>query len=50
MHPRTTEILTHLDTQSAELQRAVADVPPELRERRPGAPPWWVAGTREPRA
>ena len=47
MHPRTTEILTHLDTQSAELQRAVADVPPELRERRPAPDRWAVAEALE---
>ncbi|MFL5576709.1 MAG: DinB family protein, partial [Gemmatimonadaceae bacterium] len=43
MQSRTQEILAHLDTHRAELERAVAAVPAQLRERRPAAERWSVA-------
>src|SRR6266576_792173 len=35
MHPRTEELLQHLDKQHERLRRAVEDVPPERRETKP---------------
>jgi hypothetical protein len=43
MHPRTTELLDHLDAWRAELRGAVEAVPPALRERRPTPESWTVA-------
>lgn len=43
MQSRTQEILAHLDMHRAELERAVAAVPAQLRERRPAAERWSVA-------
>jgi DinB superfamily len=43
MHPRTQEILTHLDTCRAALEQAVADVPASLHGRRPAAERWSVS-------
>jgi hypothetical protein len=42
MHPRIQEVLAHLDASDAEFKRAVADVPPEVRDRRPGPERWSV--------
>jgi hypothetical protein len=42
MHPRIQEVLAHLDSSDAEFKRAVAAVPPELRDRRPGPNRWSV--------
>lgn len=42
MHLRIQEVLAHLDTHRAALERAVADVPPPLRGRRPAAERWSV--------
>ena len=42
MHPRIQEVLAHLDASDAEFKRAVAAVPPELRDRRPGPNRWSV--------
>jgi hypothetical protein len=47
MHQRTTELLAHLDTQHAELRRAVDAVPMVLRARRPAADRWSVANVLE---
>lgn len=43
MHPRTSEVLDHLDTNRAALERALAGVPEALRERRPAPERWSVA-------
>src|SRR3981189_370116 len=43
MHPRTQEILTHLDTCRAALEQAVAEVPTSLHGRRPAAERWSVS-------
>jgi hypothetical protein len=43
MHPRTQEILTHLDTCRAALEQAVAEVPASLHGRRPAAERWSVS-------
>jgi hypothetical protein len=43
MHPRTQEVLDHLNTHRAALERAVAQVPPSLQQRRPAADRWSVA-------
>lgn len=43
MHPRTREILDHLDASHADLQQAVRAVPVELRERRPAPEKWSTA-------
>lgn len=47
MHPRTQELLRHLDTYHAELLSAVENVPPSLRERAPAPDRWSVAGVLE---
>lgn len=47
MQPRIQEVLTYLDTQRAALERAVAAVPPPLRDRRPAADRWSVAEVLE---
>lgn len=47
MHPRIREVLDHLDTQRAELERAVAAVPPALRDLRPAPERWSVAEVLE---
>lgn len=43
MHPRTEELLQHLDSRRDELRRAVEAVPEALRSRRPGESRWSVA-------
>jgi hypothetical protein len=43
MHPRTQELLHHLDTQHARLRRAFESVPRERRERKPSPDRWSVA-------
>jgi hypothetical protein len=43
MHPRTDEMLRHLDANRVVLRAAVDAVPPELRERRPSPDRWSVA-------
>ncbi len=47
MHPRTTELLTHIDTHRAALERVVDDVPAALRERRPAPDRWSVSEVLE---
>jgi DinB superfamily len=47
MHPRIQEVLAHLDTQRADLEQAVAEVPASLRARRPGPDRWSVAEVLE---
>ena len=43
MHPRTDELLHHLDANRAVLRAAVDSVAPELRETRPSPDRWSVA-------
>jgi hypothetical protein len=43
MHPRTEELLKHLDSQHERLRRAVDDVPRDKREVKPSAERWSVA-------
>ena len=43
MHPRTEELLQHLDKQHERLRRAVEDVPRERRETKPQPERWSVA-------
>jgi hypothetical protein len=43
LHPRTREVLAHLDEQRAALREAIESVPPELRTRRPAVDRWSVA-------
>jgi uncharacterized damage-inducible protein DinB len=47
MHPRTMELVRHLDTNRAELWLAVEDIAPEDRERRPSPERWSVAEVLE---
>jgi len=47
MHPRTEELLRHLDANRVVLRAAVADVPPSLRETRPAPDRWSVAEVLE---
>ena len=47
MHPRTEELLRHLDANRAVLHAAVDAVPPALRETKPGPNRWSVAETLE---
>ncbi|HVX38373.1 MAG TPA: DinB family protein [Gemmatimonadaceae bacterium] len=47
MHPRTAELLAHIDTHRAALDAAVADVPVELRDRPPAPGQWSVAEVLE---
>ena len=47
MHPRTEELLHHLDANRVVLREAVADVPPALRETRPAPDRWSVAEVLE---
>ena len=47
MHPRTEELLRHLDAHRVALRAAVDDVPPSLRDTRPVADRWSVAETLE---
>jgi len=47
MHPRTEELLNHLDENRAALHAAVDAVPPSLRETRPAADRWSVAEVLE---
>lgn len=47
MHPRTQEILDHLDASHAELRRVVDAVPEGLRERRPAPERWSAAEVLE---
>jgi len=43
MHPRTREVLDHLDDTRAALERAVAAVPVALRDTRPAPESWSVS-------
>jgi hypothetical protein len=43
MHPRIQDVLTDLETNRANLERAVASVPAELHQSRPAADRWSVA-------
>jgi len=43
MHPRTEEVINYLDTERTALREAVESVPPELRDKQPGADRWSVA-------
>ena len=47
MHPRTAELLEHLDRERAALRLAVEGVPPDRRERRPSPESWSVAEVLE---
>lgn len=47
MHPRTREVLEHLDTYHTELVRAVEAIPASLREREPAEGRWSVAAVLE---
>jgi hypothetical protein len=47
MHPRTRELLDHLDAQHAALHATVDAITPEHRERRPTPDAWSVAETLE---
>lgn len=47
MHPRTREVLAHLDANHTELLGAVDAIPASLREREPGEGRWSVAGVLE---
>jgi hypothetical protein len=47
MHPRTEELLRHLDENHVVLRAAVDDVPPSLRETRPAPDVWSVAEVLE---
>ena len=47
MHPRTEELLRHLDAHRVALRAAVADIPASLRDTRPVADRWSVAETLE---
>ena len=43
MHPRIEEVINYLDTERTALREAVESVPPELRDKQPGADRWSVA-------
>ena len=43
MHPRTQEVLAHLDTHRSALERAVVDVPTPMHRKQPGEGRWSVA-------
>ena len=43
MHPRIEEVINYLDTERDALREAVERVPPELRDKQPGADRWSVA-------
>jgi uncharacterized damage-inducible protein DinB len=47
IHPRTLELVRHLDTNRAELWLAVEDISPENRERRAAPERWSVAEVLE---
>jgi hypothetical protein len=47
MHPRTEELLRHLDANRVVLRKAVDDVPSTLRETRPAPDRWSVAEVLE---
>jgi hypothetical protein len=47
MHPRTEELLRHLDANRVVLRAAVDDVPPALRDVRPAPDRWSVAEVLE---
>jgi len=47
MHPRTEELLRHLDANRVGLRAAVDDVPPSLRNTRPAPDVWSVAEVLE---
>jgi len=47
MHPRTAELLRHLDTQRAILRSAYEAAPVHLRETRPATDRWSIAGVIE---
>lgn len=43
MHPRMEEVINYLDNERTALHEAVESVPPELRDKQPGADRWSVA-------
>lgn len=47
MHPRTSELLTHLETTRADLRAAVDSIPAELRDKQPTPDTWSVAQVLE---
>jgi len=47
MHPRTSELLSHLETSRTDLRAAVDAVPAELRDRQPAPDRWSVAQVLE---
>src|SRR5215207_10361635 len=47
MHPRTEELLRHLDAHRVTLRAAVDAIPPSLRDTRPSPDRWSVAETLE---
>jgi len=47
MHPRTREVLEHLDTYHTELLRAVEAIPATMRDRQPAEGRWSVAAVLE---
>jgi DinB superfamily len=47
MHPRTEELVAHLDRHRAELETTMSGVPHALRERRPDTGGWSVAEVLE---
>jgi uncharacterized damage-inducible protein DinB len=47
MHPRIEEVINYLDGERATLRDAVESVPPELRDKQPGADRWSVAQVLE---
>lgn len=47
LHPRTREVLEHLDTYHAQLMDAIDAVPAALRDREPAPGRWSVAGVLE---
>jgi len=47
MHPRTEELLRHLDVNRIALREAVDAIPPDLHETRPGPDRWSVAEVLE---
>src|SRR5579864_8407655 len=47
MHPRTAELLKHLDEQRAHLRQAYEAVPPAMRDRKPAPDRWSAANVVE---
>src|SRR5260370_12157045 len=43
MHPRIEEVINYLDTERTALREGVESVPPDLRDKQPGADRWSVA-------